>query len=635
MTPHRRRLFLAVTLAFPWLLLLLLELGLRAGGYGDSYPLFVRHPSQRDWLVPNPAAAWRWFRGIPFAPTPETEFFRARKSPGAFRVVFQGESSAQGFPYGHGGMPSRMLEQRLQAALPDREIETVNVALTAVGSWTLLDQADEVIAQQPDAVLIYTGHNEWYGALGAASAGRIPGGRLAVKALLLLRHSRAAQLLAAAADALAPAAPPRPGTSRTAMQLMAGAQLVPRGGPAYRRGLAQFRANLSELLGRYREAGVPVLIGTLASNERDQRPLAAADGPDADSALVWYERGHRLAASGDSAGARAAWREARERDALRFRAPEAMNAIIREEAARHGAVVVETQRALERASPGGIVGGSLMLEHLHPNLQGYRIIADAFHDALRERGMPATPSAVAAGDGPPPPVTSLDSVIGALRTDRLVSSWPFRPRGAEKVPVVDTLRPRSEVERLARAVVLGELPWPEATERLRAAAVRARDWETALAAARAMAQEYSWSPEPFLDAAQAAVRLQRWEEALYWARQSTARREAPGAVQLVGLLMLRLGDHAGAMPWLKRASDLAPRDRRMAVTLQAAARLPVLEQRVAVSPRDTAALHELAAAYAITQQSAKAEEMVRRLLRLAPAHAGGRRLRERLTARER
>jgi lysophospholipase L1-like esterase len=630
-TQRRQRLFLAVTVALPWIFLLLLELGLRAGGYGDSYPLFVRHPSQRDWLVPNPAAAWRWFRGIPFAPTPETEFFRADKARGAFRIVFQGGSSAQGFPYGHGGMPSRMLEQRLQADFPDREIETVNVALTAVNSWTLLDQADEIIAQRPDAVLVYAGHNEWYGALGAASASRVSGTRAVVKAYLLLRHSRVAQLLASVVDALSPAKVPGPGASRTAMQLMAGGQRVPLDGELYERGVAQFRANLSELLQRYRDAGVPVLVGTLASNERDQRPLAAADGPDADSALAFFEQGHRLATSGDTAGARAAWREAKERDALRFRAPEAMNAVIREEAARHGAIVVEVQRALERASPGGTVGASLMLEHLHPNLEGYRIIADAFHDAMKERRMIGPWPAVAA-DTPPAPVTALDSMVGALRTDRLVSSWPFRPRGAEKVPVVDTLRPRSEVERLARAVVLGELPWAEATERLRVAAVSAGDWETALAAARAMAHEYSWSPEPFTEAAQAAIRLQRWDEALHWARQSTTRREAPWTVQLVGLLMLRLGDHAGAMPWLQRASDLAPRDRRMSATLQAAAMLPALEQRLAEAPRDTAALHRLAAAYAITQQAEKADDAVRRLLQMAPAHAGGRLLRERLAA---
>src|SRR3712207_8013764 len=50
---------------------------------------------------------------------------------------------------------------------------------------------------------------------------------------------------------------------------------------------------------------------------------------------------------------------------------------------------------------------------------------------------------------------------------RSLSGWPFQPRGASRVPAVDTLRPRTATERLAQAVVLGNLPWPEAMERLR------------------------------------------------------------------------------------------------------------------------------------------------------------------------
>jgi tetratricopeptide (TPR) repeat protein len=432
----------------------------------------------------------------------------------------------------------------------------------------------------------------------------------------------------------------------------AGQQRVPFGGDLYERGLAQFSANLGALLSRYRDAGIPVFIGTIASNERDQRPLAAADGPDPDSSLAFFRRGRALEAAGDSAGARAAYREAKERDPLRFRAPEAINHFIREEASEHGAIVVESQRALERASPGAVVGSTLMLEHLHPNLDGYRLIAEAFHEALRASQMLAAndravaesirppsagtrPSAestrTASRDLPPIPITPLDSLIGQLRTDRLLSSWPFVSRNAERVPAVDTMQPRTETERLAKAVVLGQLPWPEATERLRDAAVRAGDWETALASASALAVEYSWSPEPFLEASQAAVQLQRWPEALHWARQSVERRASPGTVQLVGLLMLRLGDHAGAMPWLQRASAMSPADRRMTVVLQAAGMLPGLERRVAEVPRDTTALQELAAGYAITQQPEKARETAERLLRIAPAHAGAKQLLSRLS----
>lgn len=113
LSARRRRLFLAVALVLPWLLLLLLELGLRLGGYGDALPLFVRHGPRPDYLVMSSTVARRWFPGGAFTPTPESDFFRTEKAPGAFRIFVQGESSAQGFPYGHGGAPSRMLAQRL------------------------------------------------------------------------------------------------------------------------------------------------------------------------------------------------------------------------------------------------------------------------------------------------------------------------------------------------------------------------------------------------------------------------------------------------------------------------------------------------------------------------------------------
>jgi len=179
-SPARRRLFVAVTLLLPWLLLALVELGLRLGGYGGRPPLFVPYAEQPGWMMTNPEFARRYFRGA-FVPTPHVDFFRAEKAPGAFRVVFQGESSAAGFPYGHGGAPSRLLEQQLQAAFPGREVEAVNAAFTAINSYAMLDQADDVLAARPDAVLIYAGHNEYYGALGAASTRGLGGRRPLVR----------------------------------------------------------------------------------------------------------------------------------------------------------------------------------------------------------------------------------------------------------------------------------------------------------------------------------------------------------------------------------------------------------------------------------------------------------------------
>jgi len=670
LTPRKRRLFFAVAVALPWILLALIEVGLRAGGYGSAYPLFVPHAAQRDYLATNQAVAWRYFGSGPFTPTPELDLFRARKRPGAFRIFMQGESSAQGYPYGHGGAPSRMLEQRLQSSHPDREIEVINTALTAVNSWTLLDQADEIIAQHPDAVVIYTGHNEYYGAFGVGSTRSLDRWRPLVKASLSIRHIRTAQLMdALIGNAARAVQPPQPRNApQTVMQLMAGDQQISIDAPRYRRGLEQFRANLGELLTRYREHGIPVLVGTLASNERDQPPFVSRLSATTDSAAWWgsyrtgidaLERGDTAGAArsletavrmdstaaaghyalgrlydvrGDSVRARAAYRAAKDRDQLRFRAPQSMNEIIREEAAQAGAVVVETQQALEQHAPGGIVGRTLMLEHLHPNLDGYFIIAEAFFDAVQQRGLlgastsAITPSEARANIA----VTAVDSLIGVYRTDRLVAGWPFQPAGRERTPIVDTLRSTSQAQQLAQAVVTGNLPWPEATERLRVAAERSGDYDGAIRAARALALEYSYSAEPYMDAARAALQQRRYEVALGYVQAANERQETAASAQLAGLLMLRHGDDTAALALLQRAAALAPGDERIVLSLRAAGAIPALERSRASAPRDTTILYDLGGAYALTQQYEKSREALTMLTRVAPGHAGARSLMARL-----
>ena len=69
------------------------------------------------------------------------------------------------------------------------------------------------------------------------------------------------------------------------MAKMVGEQSIPYGSGTFDRGVRQFEANLDALLSKYRDAGVPVVIGTLGSNVRDQRPFIYNED-DADNAVV-------------------------------------------------------------------------------------------------------------------------------------------------------------------------------------------------------------------------------------------------------------------------------------------------------------------------------------------------------------
>ena len=458
LSPGRRRLFAGLTFLFPFGLLLLVEAGLRLGGFGESYPLFVPVPEAPDFLHVNRRVVRRfmvheedtpklWIRPVPFP---------RQKRPGTFRIFVQGGSTAEGYPYGYGASPAGMLQQRLQRTFPDRRIEVVTTAMSAVTSYTLLDFSREILEQRPDAIVIYAGHNEYVGILGVGSGFSAGRRRPVVLSFLRLKELRLFQLTQRALAGLRPKRPPRQG--RSLMATIVAEKKIPYGSPLYRRGLEQYRANLRALLRRYRRAGVPVFIGTVVSNERDQPPFIGED------ARRHFLRGRRLEALGRYREARQAYLAAKDRDELRFRAPEEINAILRDVAAEEGAHVVEVRQAFVRAARHGIVGHDLMLEHLHPNLDGYFVMADAFYEALRAQGT------IGPWDAPVPPqaarreipVTEVDRLFGEYRIQGLTSDWPFTKRKTRfrLAPAADP------VEEIAQAYFRSWIDWPAAMRRL-------------------------------------------------------------------------------------------------------------------------------------------------------------------------
>ncbi len=480
--------------------LFLLEAGLRVAGFGRPHPLFVPLDEDPDWLRANPDVVKRFLSRSDERPNLwiHPVRFRREKAPDTFRIFVQGESTAEGYPYGYGASPAGMLQQRLQHAFPERTIEVVTTAMCAVSSYVLEDFVDEILEQEPDAVVIYAGHNEYVGLLGVGSNYSLGLGRSTVRFLLKLRELRLYQLVQRVLPGDEPERMADP--SRTLMSRIVREKKIPLDSPLYRRGLEQYRANLGALLARYRAAGVPVFVGTVVSNERDQPPFTSGHRTGADVA-AWhahFDAGLRALASGDLsaalaeldravalddlhaeghhargqalerlgryAEARVAYLAAKDRDELRFRAPEALNRVLREVTREQGAHVVEVQEAFAREAEHGIVGNDLMLEHLHPNLRGYFVLADAFHDALRAEGLigaweQALPREQAWAEIP---VSEVDRLYGEYRIRSLTSDWPFSRRGTlfrvERAP-----RP---VERIAQDYYNGRKEWPAAMRAL-------------------------------------------------------------------------------------------------------------------------------------------------------------------------
>jgi tetratricopeptide (TPR) repeat protein len=472
-TAARTATFWAIALAVPFVVLGIVELALRLGGFGhDLEPLFIESPQQPGFLQANPRVVTRFFTDPAQAPSVsiETAYFRASKPAGSFRVFVQGESSAAGFPYGLGAALAGVLDQRLERAFPSREIEVISTAMAAVNSYALLDFADEIIAQQPDAVVIYVGHNEYLGILGVGSTLKLASSPRLTRSFLGVREWRLFQALARLYGNFQGAGPSSQTTTAddSLMARVAGERSITLVSPLFGSGVEQFRVNLEALLAKYSAAGIPVFIGTLVSNERDQPPLAKLGGAETEAAGA-AETAYYAAQDAEQAGsldeARKGYAWARDLDPLRFRAPSVFNEVISGAARAAGATLVDVHQAFVTGSADGLVGNSLLLEHVHPNLDGYYLLADAFFDAMVERGLPGqveatVPDEVARTEMP---VSEIDRWLGEYKVLKVKSAWPFRP--ASVAPVLP--EPRTEGERLAMEVYREQLSWPEAQDRLR------------------------------------------------------------------------------------------------------------------------------------------------------------------------
>ena len=464
---QRLRWLKAVAILLPVLLLVLAELLLRLFDYGHDTSLFVKDPDNAAWYVMNPYASAIYFSDTANATKGNIERFPVQKAPGTLRIFVLGESTTAGYPYMHNGSFHRWLLYRLLHTFPDRNIEMINVSLTAVNSYTVLGFGQQVLDYQPDAVLIYAGHNEYYGALGIGSTSRIAGSQSIIRSVLWLRHFHIVQLMQAVIRSVGSLFSGKTTDTReNLMQRMAEEQTIPYRSAPYYAGIRQFHDNMDALCRLFRDRKVPVFLSTLVSNEKDQPPLISADGGDSMTAAYQFREGDSAYKAGQYGLAKAAYGRASEYDLLRFRAPDTLNDIIRQLCRTYSEEVhlVDTRSLFEAHSPHGILGRETLLEHVHPNLYGYALLSDAFYRSMKTAGL-LSPSAAQEMTLDSllqrMPVTRVDSLYGAYQIMMLKTRWPFH----EPIPA-GYVRGNSPEEQLAGALAVDRITWLDAMDQL-------------------------------------------------------------------------------------------------------------------------------------------------------------------------
>lgn len=387
-------------------LLLLVEGALRLAGYGIGTRPFVRPRLMREAYVDN---AFFRYKYLPFRPAgKDPREFEARnlfpvdKPAGGTRGFLIGGSTAEGFPFEANHSFGKIAELALNAAAGTNRVRIVNLGFSAMSSYYVADAVRKALAYDPDFIVIYAGHNEYYGTIGQRSGGRHWTRRLYVRA----KDFRLAQLVCNLAGE---GGPPPAGNLMT--DQYHDATFPP--DPARDNEVADcFVRNIRSAVARASARGIPVVLMEPVCNLTGMPPFAG-DGDEACRAFVTayrealarngpaaveaFFRSHprppaarhnaavryldAVAASRVKGFAPAPFAEARDMDLAPFRVRSALLHRLEEyataEAQRNPRFrYVRTSEFLKEKIGAAAFGNHVFIDHLHFNQRGQILVAE-------------------------------------------------------------------------------------------------------------------------------------------------------------------------------------------------------------------------------------------------------------------
>jgi len=328
------------------LVVLAAELVLHLAGFPyDPETLLRPHfvPAEKGWMVTRPLLSR-------IEASAHMQRIRKKKDAGVYRVALLGGSSVRML----GG--AGPLEERLGQDLW-KDVEILNFGICGCGTDRALVAARQALQLEADAILLYSGHNEFVSESNRKTYRQRP---------WLHRRSKILQLC------IGNAWIPVPGKLYS---------------PAEKEKIyEQFEANLRELAAMCREAGVPLVWGTVPSNLRIPLMVYAREKHDRAELpaepMTEFQRGAALFSQGRYPEARSVLQQAIAASPRPWRATWRNNRILREVARELSVPLADVEQRVTNAAQQGIPGNDLFDDCCHLNERGYLIMLKTYAETL-------------------------------------------------------------------------------------------------------------------------------------------------------------------------------------------------------------------------------------------------------------
>jgi lysophospholipase L1-like esterase len=246
--------------------LILIELLLRLVNFGVNTDPFITVPSLKNSYILNKYYLNKYYpfsQNIMFSS--REAVIRKIKEEGVSRGFVLGGSTADGWPFESNQSWSKILERNINYQYKKNKVEIINLGISAMSSYYVRDMAKKLIKYQPDFIIIYAGHNEYYGTVSATT-----GKNRFLKILYLdFKEFKLFQLVQRLIS------PYRKSSSTLMAQQFAKNRNIPQDEKFDAKVTEDFIRNMDDTISIFQKKNIPVMIVEPISNLIDMPPFSS------------------------------------------------------------------------------------------------------------------------------------------------------------------------------------------------------------------------------------------------------------------------------------------------------------------------------------------------------------------------
>ena len=379
-------------------------------GFSGYAPLFVKHTEASGEQVYKTAHnQLRWFN---------LQVFPVIKADSTTRIFCVGGSTTYGRPYNDMTSFCGWLRQFLPAIDPSRRWEVINAGGISYASYRVVRLMKELAEYEPDLFIVYSGHNEFLESRTYNKFLKLP--KFVQSLGVLASHLRIYSVLN---DIIYPTNTILTTEVKPLLDNSVGPEDYHRDDERRDAIIKDFKTNLLRMTNIAERAGAKMILVTPASNIRDFSPFKsepsqylsdadvkqinmfkdlvnsalqkedhiravsvaenalALDGRDAD---LLYHYAQSLYALERINEARTAFTQARDEDICPLRALTPISAIVSTVAQDKNTGFIDYDRIVNEQSVNGIPGSELFLDHVHPTIEGNKLLALAIIEEMKQ-----------------------------------------------------------------------------------------------------------------------------------------------------------------------------------------------------------------------------------------------------------